>query len=297
MNHLNALRVFTRVVELGSFAAAARDLGLSPAMVGNHVRSLEKWFGASLILRTTRQQNLTVEGREVIEHAAAMIAGMTALDEVARRNSDPAGPLRISAPIGIGRHFVAPIMQRLLQKYPKLRIDLRLSDQPEDLVKSGLDLAVRNGPLTGGESLIARNVARQTLLLGAAPVYAKKAGLPANLDELRTHKTVCYSRDGRPRLWLFPTADGMVQIDPPTSFMATDIETLCDAAVSGFGIIWQPHWLLAPHFESGALLQVMADHPALTIDTYLVRPDAPPPKRVRVAADFLAAELSQKLGR
>jgi DNA-binding transcriptional LysR family regulator len=297
MNHLHALRVFARVIELGSFAAAARDLGLSPATVGNHVRALEKWFGASLLLRTTRQQSLTEEGREVARYATAIIASLSALEDVARRNLDPAGPVRISAPIGIGRHFVAPAVQRLLQRYPKLRIDLHLSDQVEDLVKSRLDIAVRNGPLVGGEGLIARSVARQTMLLGAAPAYAEKAGLPTTLDELRAHKAVCYSQGGRPRLWLFPTAEGMVQIDPTPNFMATDIETLCDAALCGLGIIWQPEWLLAPHFESGALLPVMADKPAMTIDTYLVRPDAPPPHRVRVAADFLAAELKETLCR
>lgn len=297
MNHLKSLRVFTRVVELGSFAAAARELGLSPAAVGNHVRSLETWFGASLLLRTTRQQSLTEEGREVIEQATAILDGMTALDNLACRNLEPAGPVSISAPIGIGRQFVAPIIHRLLQKHPSLRIDLRLSDRPEDLVKSGLDLAVRNGPLAGGETLIARSVARQTLVLGAAPSYARRRGLPANLEELRKHDTVSYSRNGRPRRWLFPTDDGMVQIEPPASFMATDIGTLCDAAINGLGIIWQPEWLLAPHFESGALIPVMVDQPALTIDTYLVRPDASPPKRVRIAADFIAAELTARLGR
>lgn len=297
MNHLQSLRVFVRVVDLGSFAAAARDLGLSPAMVGNHIRSLEKWFGAPLLLRTTRQQSLTEEGREVVRSAMTIIAGMTALEDVARRKSDPSGPVRVSAPIGIGRHFVAPAIQALLQKYPKLRVDLHLSDQVEDLVKSGLDLAVRNGPLSGAEGLVARTVARQTLVLGAAPSYVRRAGLPQNLDELRRHEAVCYSQNGRPRLWLFPTADGMVQINPSPSFMATDIETLRDAALSGLGLIWQPEWLLSPHFATGALLPVMPDQPALTIETYLVRPDSSPPHRVRVAADFLADELKKKLGR
>lgn len=286
MNHVKALRVFTHVVELGSFAAAARELGLSPAAVGNHIRSLETWFGASLLLRTTRQQSLTEEGREVIDQAAAILDGVTALDNLACCNLEQAGP------IGIGRQFVAPIIHRLLQKHPKLRIDLRLSDRPEDLVKSGLDMAVRNGPLAGGETLIVRSMARQTLVLGAAPTYAEKWGLPEKLEELRNHNTVSYSRNGWPRQWLFPTEDGMIQIEPPASFMATDIGTLCDAAINGLGIIWPPEWLLVPHFESCALIPIIVDQPALTIDTYLVRPDASPPKRVRIAA-----ELTERLGR
>lgn len=297
MDELKALKVFTRVVELGSFTAAARDLGLSPAMVGNHIRSLEARFRAPLLLRTTRQQSLTEEGREIAERATAILAGIAALDEIADRGSDPVGSIRISAPVGIGRRFVAPVLRQLSLKYPLLRIELRLSDQPEDLVKSGLDLAVRNGPLAGGESIIARVVGRRPLVLAAAPSYAASAGLPSSLNELRTHRTVRYCRDGRPRTWLFPTEGGLTQLDPPTSFMADDIETLRDAALDGLGITWLPDWLLIPHFSDGSLLPVMSDQPALVIDTYLVRLDATRTKRVELVAETLAAEMAKQLGK
>jgi len=281
----------------GSFAAAARDLGLSPAMVGNYVRALEEWFRTPLLLRTTRQQSLTEEGREVAERAAAILDEMTALEEVARRGSDPEGDVRISAPVGIGRHFVAPIIRRVSLQYPKLRIELRLSDQPEDLVRSGLDLAIRNGPLAGGESMIARVVGRRPLVLAAAPVYADSCGLPASLDDLRSRRTVRYSRDGRPRPWLFPTDDGLIQLDPPTGFMSDDIEALRDAAVDGVGITWLPDWLLAPHFEDGSLVQVLPDQPAFSIETFLVRPDAVVTRRVAVVSEVLASQLKIDLGR
>ncbi|MDP9810182.1 DNA-binding transcriptional LysR family regulator [Rhizobium tibeticum] len=296
MDQLKALKVFCRIIELGSFAAAARDLGLSPAMVGNHVRALEEWYGTPLLLRTTRQQNLTEEGREVAERATAILAEMTALEEVAKRGSDPEGHVRISAPVGIGRYFVAPIMRRLSLQYPKLRVELRLSDQPEDLVRSGVDLAIRNGPLVGGESLIARVVARRPLVLAAAPAYASTSGMPASLDDLRSHRTVRYCRDGRPRPWLFPTDEGLVQLDPPTGFMSDDIEALRDAAVDGVGITWLPDWLLASHFEDGSLVQVMPNQPAFSIETFLVRPHAALTKRVALLNDVLASQLKIGLG-
>lgn len=89
----------------------------------------------------------------------------------------------------------------------------------------------------------------------------------------------------------------MIQVDPTTAFMADDIETLRDATLNGLGIAWLPHWLLAPHLEDGSLLPVMADRPALAIDTYLARPHAPPPRRVQVAANMLASEFERHLPR
>ena len=298
MDSLKALKIFSRVAKLGSFTAAAREAGLSPSMVGNHVRSLEDWFGAPLLLRTTRQQSLTAEGHEVLDHADAIIAGLVALEDAAGRTSDPAGPVRVTAPVGIGRHFAAPVLRRLSLLHPKLQIELLLSDREEDLVKAGLDLALRNGPLTGGgSSLVARAVGRQSLLLAAAPAYADAAGLPASLDDLRTHRAVRYARNGRPRAWLFPTAEGMAQLDPPAGFIADDIETLRDAAVDGLGIAWLPDWLLARNFGDGSLLPVLPEQPAFTIDTYLIRSAAPPARRVRITADMLAAELGKCLRR
>ncbi|MEF0941636.1 LysR family transcriptional regulator [Rhizobium sp. BR 362] len=296
MDQLKALKVFSRTIELGSFAAAARDLGLSPAMVGNHVRALEEWFGTPLLRRTTRQQNLTEEGRELAQRAAAILAEMTELEELAKRGSDPEGHVRISAPLGIGRRFVAPIIRHVSLQYPKLRLELRLSDQPEDMVRSGLDLAIRNGPLVGGESMIARVLARRPLVLAAAPAYAKTFGLPASLDDLRDHRTVRYCRDGRPRQWLFPTDEGLVQLDPPTGFMSDDIEALRDAALDGVGITWLPDWLLASHFDDGSLMQVMPEQPAFSVETFLVRPDVALTQRVAVVRDALASQLKGQLG-
>lgn len=297
MNRLKSLAVFVRVVELGSFAAAARDLGLSPAMVGNHVRALERWFSAPLLVRTTRQQSLTDAGHEVLTRARHVLAGMTALEAMAENQEEPSGPLRLSAPIGIGRHFVAPALRGLAQRFPGLQVELRLSDVPEDMVKSGLDLAVRNGPLLGGEaSLVARVIARQALHLAASPKYLAACGALRTLGDLQQHKTIRYCRNGRPRPWLFPSDGTVEQIDPPTAFMADDIESLCDAARDGLGITWLPAWLLAPHIAAGSLERILPEQEPFVIDTYLIRPATPHPSaKVLLAADVLAKEISRRL--
>lgn len=296
MDPLTSLSVFVRVVDLGSFAAAGRALGLSPSMVGNHVRALEARVAAPLLLRTTRQQSLTDAGAELLQRARGILEAMSGLDQMADRTADLAGPLRLSAPLGIGRHWVAPALRHFLHAHPGLEIDLQLSDQPKDLLATGLDLVVRNGPLLGSQaSLVARVVARQSLILAAAPDYLAAAGAPARLDDLLRHRTLRYSRDGRARPWLFPTADGMIQLDPPTGFMADDIGTLCDAALEGAGICWLPDWLLRPHLAAGRLVPVLADQPALGIDVFLVRPNAPyPPRKLLLAADFLAQAIARQ---
>lgn len=297
MNRFESLSVFARVVDRGSFAAAARDLGLSPAMVGNHIRALEAWFASPLLLRTTRQQTLTDKGRLVLRQARRMLEDMAELEASAQQSNDLDGPLRIAAPIGLGRHHVAPAARAFGALHPNLQIELRLSDSVEDIVKEGIDLAVRNGPIPGSEaSLIARVIARQSLLLVAAPSYLDVAGSPGSIHDLTQHRTVRYSRYGRPRPWMFPTKASMVQVDPPTSFMADDIDTLLDAARDGCGIAWLPDWLVAPALGEGTLQRLLPSQRALVIDTYLVRHAArAAPVKVTRAAEHLAAALSRSM--
>ncbi|WP_262299856.1 LysR family transcriptional regulator [Microvirga sesbaniae] len=297
MSRLKSLTVFVRVAELGSFAAAARDLGLSPAMVGNHIRALEEWFSTPLLLRTTRQQSLTDAGQEVLGKARHVLAGMAALESFAEQSQEPSGPLRLSAPVGIGRHVVAPALRGLARRYPELKVELRLSDLPEDMVKSSLDLAIRNGPLPGDEaSLIARVIARQPLILAASPSYLAAYASPRTLGDLLQHKTIRYSRNGRPRPWLFPSGESVELIDPPTAFMSDDIETLCDAAREGLGITWLPDWLLAPHIAAGTLAIVLPEQKPWEIDTYLIRLASPHTSpKVLHAAEYVAKEVSQRL--
>lgn len=297
MDRLRSLTTFVRVVELGSLAAAARDLGMSPAMAGNHIRSLEAWFAAPLLLRTTRQQRLTDAGHEVLAEARNVLAGMTALERTAERTGDLSGPIRLSASVAVGRHYVAPALRELLRRHPRLSVELRLSDYPEDLVRSALDLAVRNGPLSGGEaSLVARMIARQPLQLAASPGYLAAAGTPKTLAEIERRSTVRYCRDGRPRAWPFPTEGGLIHLDPPTSFIADDVESLCDAARDGLGIALLPGPLLDPYFADGSLVRVLPDQPPSMIDIYLVRPNALyPSQKVLEVADFLADAIPRAM--
>ncbi len=297
MGRFDSLLVFARVAVLGSFAAAARDLGMSPAMVGNHIRNIETWFGGPLLLRTTRRQSLTDLGQLVLTRVHELLDGMSQLDAMAERPERLAGVLRITAPTAIGRYHVGPAARAFSALHPDVNVELRLSDSIEDMVKEGLDLAIRNGPTPGNEaSLIVRVIARQTLVLVASPAYLERAGEPMIVYDLMRHRTVRYSRYGRPRSWLFHTGSDIVQIDPPAGFMADHIETLLDAARDGSGIARLPSWLVAAAISDGSLRLVLPAQPPLVFDTYLVRPAATAlSARVTAAADYLAAALARSI--
>jgi DNA-binding transcriptional LysR family regulator len=297
MDRLESLQVLVRVVELGSFSAAAKDVGISPAMVGNHIRALEQTMNGALIVRTTRRQSLTELGQRVLDQARIVLRGVTELEQLGDQPAALSGMLRISAPLAVGRHHVAPALRKLVATHPALVPELRLSDQVEDLVLAGLDLVVRNGPLVGNEaSLVARVVAQQALLLVAAPSYLERMGRPRGLDDLKHHKAICYSRHGRPRSWMFPAADGVVQIDPPVVFMSDDAETLVEMAVAGVGIAWVPDWMASGAIARGELERVLPGQRPYVIPTYIIRPAIErPAARVSVAAAFLAEELTASL--
>lgn len=297
MNRFDSLTVFARVVKLGSFAAAARDLDISPAMVGNHVRALESWFGAPLLLRTTRQQTLTDLGHEVTKRSADVLDSMLALDNIASRKSRLNGVLHISAPLGIGRHYIAPALRKFAALHENLQVDLQLSDKLEDMVRGGYDLAVRSGPLLGNEaSLIARLLVRQKLFLVASPGYLNRSGAPKTIDDLRFHKTVRYSRHGRPRSWYLNYGGETIKLDPPTAFMVDSVETLCDAVCDDVGIGWLPEWLVNRFLQDGRLQRVLPRVPPYIVETFLIWPASKTiPLKVRMAGDYLTTEIERTM--
>lgn len=297
MSRFDSLSIFVRVVELGSFAAAARDLDMSPAMVGNHVRTLEAWFGAPLLLRTTRQQSVTDLGREVMARSQGILGSMHALDEIASRESQLTGVLHISAPLGIGRHYIAPALRHFASRHENLQIDLQLSDRVEDMVKVGFDLAVRSGPLLGNEaSLVARLLVRQKLFLVATPDYLNRCSAPKSINDLQSHKTVRYSRYGRPRSWYLNYRGEIVKLDPPTVFMADSVEALCDAVRDGIGIGWLPEWLVNSYLKEGQLQRVLPHVPSYIVETFLVWPASKTtPLKVKMAIAHLTEEIGSAM--
>jgi DNA-binding transcriptional LysR family regulator len=294
MDRLTSMSVFAKVVEAGSFAAAAEAFGLSAPMIGKHVRFLEDRLGARLLNRTTRRQSLTDFGRAYYERCKLVLAEAQAADSLADSLLGvPRGPLRVSMPVLFGRRCVAPLLLKLAEQHSQLELSLSFSDRPVDLMEDGFDLAIRNGSVGDGGGLIARCIARQRMTVCASPGYLKAHGPPRHIADLEAHQAVIYSRSGRVRPWLFPREGGAhLEIAPKTRLRLDDLEALADAAAADMGLAWLPCWLVRDRVRSGALVRVLADYPGLVLDSHALWLQTPHlPLRIRFAVDALAEGL------
>lgn len=295
MDRLESMAVFVRAVDLGSFAAAAVALDLSGPMVGKHVRFLEERLGVRLINRTTRRQGLTDFGRAYYERCRVVLAEAEAADALAADQlSEPRGKLRVTMPAHFGRHCVTPVLLQLARQYPMLELDLSLSDRFADLAEDGYDLAIRTGELDDKAGVIARRVARQGMVVCAAPSYLAIHGEPRRIEDLADHQSIVYRRLGQVvQPWLFAREGQPIQEIMPTGRLRLDdLDAIADAAVDGMGIAWLPWWLVRERIRAGALAVLLPDQPRYLYDCHALWLQTPHlPLKVRLAVDALAAAL------
>ena len=288
------LPAFVAVVELGSFAEAARKLGQSRSAIGKAIARLEQRLGTRLFHRTSRSQSLTDDGRvfhercqRALEELRTGIAILEAGREIAR------GRLRVSMPVLFGRRCVAPALSRLTTLHPGLELELNFSDRPIDLIEDGYDLAVRNGAIGDGLGLMTRRIAHERTSVFAAPAYLARHGEPRTVAELAQHRAVTYSRGGHVQHWLFPQPGNVPRAETPSSSMRfDDLDAIAEAACSGFGLAWLPCWWVNDRVRAGQLRPVLTDIPALITDVHVIWPETPHlAVRVRVAIDTLVSAL------
>jgi DNA-binding transcriptional LysR family regulator len=294
MDRLTSMAVFVKAVDLGSFAAAADALALSAPMVGKHVRFLEERLGTRLLNRTTRRQSLTGFGRDYYERCRTVLAEAEAADALAAdQRAEPSGRLRVAMSVIFGRRCAAPILLALASRHPKLELDLSFSDRPVDLAEGEHDLAIRTGALEDSAGLIARRVARQRMVVCAAPAYLKRQGRPKWVADLAAHQLLIYRRSTRTGPWLFPReGEPPVAFTPVGRFRFDDLDAIADAAAAGMGLAWLPFWLVRERIASGALVILLPKEPAHLYDVTALWLQTPHlPLKVRLAVDALAAEL------
>ncbi|CAN7669380.1 LysR family transcriptional regulator [Mesorhizobium sp. LjRoot246] len=298
MDRLESMAVFVKAVDLGSFAAAAVALDLSGPMVGKHVRFLEDRLGVRLLNRTTRRQSLTDFGRAYYERCRLVLAEADAADAFADQFSEPRGKLRVTMPAHFGRHCVTPVLLRLAQQYPMLELDLSLSDRFADLAEDGYDLAIRTGDLDDKAGVIARRVARQGMIVCAAPSYLRIHGEPRQIEDLADHQAIVYRRLGQVvQPWLFAREGQPAQEIMPTGRLRLDdLDAIADAATDGMGLAWLPYWLIRERIRTGALVALLPDEPRYLYDCYALWLKTPHlPLKVRLAVDALAAALPKSM--
>ncbi|CAN7357496.1 LysR family transcriptional regulator [Mesorhizobium sp. LjNodule214] len=285
----------------GSFAKAAQQLGLTRSAVGKAVARLEERLKTRLFHRTTRGQSLTDSGQAFYERCLVIMADIesaeAALDQA---GSSPSGVLRVSAPVLLGRHCVAPILIALSQRHARLEVDLRFSDQFVDLVEDRIDVAVRIGPLPDRAGQIARKLGGFDMIACAAPSYLAKRGCPVTPEDLSRHDCLpFYRRGGRPEPWRFMAPDGSTtELATEWRIRFDDLDSIVDAAVDGIGITCQPSWLVKGRIGEGSLRPILTEYRAIGNDVFAVRQQAQHIfTKVRAAVDALADQMPRLLSR
>jgi DNA-binding transcriptional LysR family regulator len=262
--------------------------------VGKVIARLEQRLGTRLFNRSTRQLKLTEAGQAYYERCkralAEIEAAEAALDDSGR---ELAGRLRVSVPLQLGRHIVAPVLLRFGAQHPRLELDIAFSDRVVDLLEEGFDLAARQGPLPDSSSLAAKPLGRYDFVICAAPAYLARAGLPQRADDFAQHQGIVYATRGPEAPWLATGPDGQVHALPiRRRIRMDDLQAMADAALAGHGLVRLPRWLAAPQVRAGALQWVWDGPHQHGMDVHAVWPHTRfLPMKTRAAIDALVQHV------
>ncbi|WP_213938866.1 LysR family transcriptional regulator [Pseudomonas sp. dw_612] len=296
MDRLNAMRVFTRIVESGGFAKAADSLQMPRASVTILIKQLEAHLGVQLLQRTTRQISLTLDGAAYYPRCVRLLADLEETEAVfsaARHN--PKGLLRVDMPAGIGRLIVIPALPQFTARYPLIELEISLNDRTVDLIREGVDCVLRGGsPLD--DSLVARPLVMLDQVTCASPEYLQRHGVPECPSDLQGHQMVEYfSATTGTRFGLEFVVDGQVQaVNLPKQVSVNSADGYMAACEAGYGLVQAPYYHVARQLSEGRLCEVLADAPPPGMPlTALYPPHRQLSRRVRVFVDWLVELCAQ----
>ncbi|NNL06464.1 MAG: LysR family transcriptional regulator [Gammaproteobacteria bacterium] len=296
MDVMQSMAVFRRVAEAGSFSAVARETAMSQSSVSKHIAALEERLGTKLLNRSTRQLNLTEAGKEYYHYCVRILNDFQEAEaSVGKGKILPTGTLRLSSTAPFGRKFIIPMLGDFLNKYPDINIDYLMEDRYIDLVKQGVDLAIRVGPLQDS-SLIARKIGSSRRIVVANSAYLIKHGFPKTPADLAKHECLIYSLLKSPRDWFFSsTQHGDESVRVSGRFKASSQEALVEAALSGLGIAILCDWHAEEHLQRGRLTLLLKNYALSPYDINAVYPERRfVPQKVKRFIDHLRVHLNQR---
>jgi DNA-binding transcriptional LysR family regulator len=287
---LRLLRAFAEAAKQGSFARAARSLGLSASAVTKSVQRLEQQSKLKLFQRTTRRVTLTQEGEQFYARCTRVLEELEGLALLAAGTAHaPTGVLRLDVPVTYGKKVILPLLAGLARNHPQLRFEVRLSDQYADLIGSGVDAVVRIGEL-GDTRLVARRIDRQHLAVYGSPEYLKRRGRPRRPSELDSHDCILFQMPttGRHRPWEFRVKGRALALRPAPAHVVNDGEGMVGAAAAGLGLVQVPDLIAADAVAAGELEEVLAPYRAPPMPISVVfAPQRHMPLRLRLFIDAL----------
>ncbi|SDL17313.1 transcriptional regulator, LysR family [Modicisalibacter muralis] len=261
MDRFKAMHVFTRVVEAGSFTRAAETLEMPRATVTAAIQQLEAHLGVRLLYRTTRRVSLTLDGGAYYERCLRLLDELADTEAMFADQHRPTGRLKVNLPGPPARRVIIPALMAFCDKYPRIDLEMGVSDHPVDLIQEGVDCALRIGPLADS-SLIARRLGQLTEISCAAPAYLERHGTPRTPADLDRHLSVNYhsGRTGRPLPWEY-TEDGKLREVTMAGRLTVDnAEAYISAALAGFGLVQVPLYTAHHYLQRGELVEVLTEH-------------------------------------
>lgn len=291
INRSGEIEVFVRVVETGSFSAAARALRTTPSAVSKLIARLEGRLGARLVSRSTRKLQLSPEGLAFYDSGVRILADMAAAEREAAAGAAPRGRLRVNSYVPFGQHRLIPLLPRFLERYPEISVDLVLTDSVIDLMQERADVAIRAGPLNESR-LVARKLGQSRTVVVAAPSYLETHGTPLMPADLERHNRMSFGFVRHMDGWPFLDGAGGSVIVPTTgNALVSDGEAMRLMALSGAGIARLARWHVEADIASRQLLPLLeAFNPGDLEPTHAVYVGQGKhlPARVRAFLDFLA---------
>ncbi|EEX15589.1 transcriptional regulator, LysR family [Citreicella sp. SE45] len=283
------LAIFHAILDAGSFAGAARHLGVTPSAISKRIAQMEGRLGAPLFVRTTRRMTLTEAGQTYAARTKDLLTQLSAAeDEIAEGIGAIRGPIRITSSIALGRRHVLPIVLDFSEAYPDVAVDLTLTDALVDLIEDGYDLAVRSAALPDS-GLISRRLAGNRRIICAAPGYLARHGAPTLPDDLAGHACLTLNMRGPFNAWRLGD-DWDRPLELGRGFSCNSLDALHAACLRGLGIARLPSFLVAEHIANGRLVALFDDveGPAERSTISLLHPyTTVVPRRVRLLADAL----------
>jgi len=271
VDKFDAMQMFVRIIEKGSFSAVAKERGIGQPAVSKQISALEDEFGTELIHRTSRSIALTEAGRDFYESALHILDDFeNATSRIGRGQTAPRGLIRVTVSPTFARLHMVSKLPAFFSAYPDMAVEMGVSQSPTTIIEDGFDLAIYSGDLPDS-TLVARKFAQTTTILAATPQYLTRYGAPQSWDDLKRFRSVVFVERGSVQPWSFGSGQGVKRVIPTGVFRTSDIEQLRMGVLEHLGIAQAPAWLFAAELREGTVIRLLTAFER-TVPILAVRP-------------------------
>lgn len=293
INRFGEMETFVKIVELGGFSATAKYYRKSPSAISKLITRLETRLNTQLFKRSTRGLQITAEGNLFYEHSIRVLSDLDEAEHSVLTNHAPAGHLKITANLAVGHFFILPLIPEFIKIYPKISLDINLTDKVIDLLTENTDVALRTG-LMKNSLLKARKLGETRMVIVASPAYLKANGKPKTPHDLTRHNLLRFNFSRMQKEWLFLHAGKIISIKPQGNIEISDGESMLQLALNGAGLARLANFQVQNHIREGRLITVLENYNSgetEPLNAVFLDQGKFLPARIRVFIDFLVARL------